>query len=332
MSEKILEVKDLAVSIDTYAGSVKAVRGVSFSIEKGETCAIVGESGCGKSMTVQTIMRLNPTPPYHIDHGQILYKGKDIVGYTEKQMEKLRGKEMSMIFQDPMTSLNPTMRVGNQIKEGIMKHTSVSRKESIARVMEMIRLVGIPNPEENMIRYPHTYSGGMRQRIMIAMALATNPSILIADEPTTALDVTMQAQILDLMNDLKDKLGTAIIIITHNLGVVARMAKHVAVMYAGKIVETGTVLEVFNHPKHPYTLGLLGSMPDLKKTGDGKKLITIPGSPPDLLNPPVGCAFAARCKHCMDVCKQYEPPVSEINNEHKVACWLLDARAPKVTE
>lgn len=326
----ILEVKDLRVSFHTYAGKIQAVRGVSFSIDKGETLAIVGESGCGKSVTVQTIMKLTPTPPAFIEEGSIIYEGQDIVNYTEKEMQKLRGKEFSMIFQDPMTSLNPTMRVGRQINENILQHMSLSTKEATERTMEMMRLVGIANPEINMLRYPHTYSGGMRQRIMIAMGMATNPKILFADEPTTALDVTTQSQILDLINDLKKQFDMAVILITHNLGVVARMADKVAVMYAGKVVETGTVREVFYEPRHPYTWGLLNSMPDSANMDSSRELIAIPGTPPDLFAPPQGCAFAARCPYAMKACVKAQPQETQLTDTHKVSCHLLDPRAPKV--
>lgn len=328
--KKILEVQDLRVSFDTYAGEVQAVRGVSFDVNEGETLAIVGESGSGKSVTIQTIMKLVPTPPMRIKSGSIVYNGQDITSYSEKEMQGLRGKEFSMIFQDPMTSLNPTMRIGRQINEGLLEHTSLSSKEATNRTLEMMRLVGIPSPTENMIRYPHTYSGGMRQRIMIAMGLATNPRILFADEPTTALDVTMQAQILELMNGLKHQLGTSIVLITHNLGVVARMADRVAVMYAGSIVEMGTAEELFYNPKHPYTWGLLNSMPDVDRTDGDKELVAIPGSPPDLYAPPTGCAFASRCAYCMGACLKVAPDYTSVSADHKVACHLLDVRAPKV--
>jgi len=328
LDEKILEVKDLVFSFDTYAGEVQAVRGVSFYLRRSETLAIVGESGCGKSVSAQSIMKLNPTPPGRLKSGTILYKGVDIAGYTEKQMEALRGTEFSMIFQDPMTSLNPTMLVGRQITEGIRRHQTIKGKAVEERALEMLRLVGIPNPERNMLRYPHTFSGGMRQRIMIAMALACGPGILFADEPTTALDVTTQAQILELMNDLKQKLGTAIVLITHDLGVVARMAERIAVMYAGEIVETGSADDIFYRPRHPYTWGLLGSMPG--STSRQSDLVSIPGTPPDLFAPPQGCAFAARCAHCMKVCEEVSPAQTEVSNGHLASCWLLDDRAPKV--
>lgn len=328
--KKILEVKDLTVSFETHAGEVQAVRGVSFEVNEGETLAIVGESGSGKSVTIQTIMKLLPTPPVKIKSGQILYNGQDIIAYNDQEMKKLRGKAFSMIFQDPMTSLNPTMRIGRQINEGVLEHTLLSTKEAKERTIEMMKLVGIPSPNENMMRYPHTYSGGMRQRIMIAMGLATNPQILFADEPTTALDVTMQAQILELMNELKEKLNTAIVLITHNLGVVAKMADRVAVMYAGKIVEMGSVEELFYNPKHPYTWGLLNSMPDIDHSDGSKDLVAIPGTPPDLYKPPVGCAFAGRCSYCMPACIKCLPPYTDIGNGHMVACHLCDSRAPKV--
>lgn len=329
MNEIILEVKDLVFSFDTYAGEVQAVRGVSFYLRRGETLAIVGESGCGKSVSVQNVMKLIPTPPGRLKSGQILYNGIDITGYSDKQMESLCGTEFSMIFQDPMTSLNPTMRVGSQISEGIRKHEKINNQAAMDRALAMLRLVGIPNPDQNMIRYPHTFSGGMRQRIMIAMALACNPNILFADEPTTALDVTTQAQILELMNDLKGKLGTAIVLITHDLGVVARMAERIAVMYAGEIIETGSASDVFYTPRHPYTWGLLGSTPGI--AGKGQELIAIPGTPPDLFAPPKGCAFAARCRYAMNVCKETAPRSGDVSVGHSVSCWLLDERSPRVT-
>ncbi len=330
MNERLLDVKDLYVSIDTYAGEVQAVRGVSLYLNQGETLAIVGESGSGKSVTVQTIMALNPMPPTRIKSGSIVYKGKDLTKLSDKEMDSYRGKELAMIFQDPMTSLNPTMKVGKQIAEGILLHEKISRKEAMDRALEMLKLVGIPNPEENLQSFPHTYSGGMRQRIMIAIALACNPNILIADEPTTALDVTIQAQILDLMNDLKKKLDTGIILITHDLGVVARMSDRIAVMYGGTIVESGTTDEIFYEPLHPYTWGLLSSIPSTSGQSEGKELVAIPGTPPDLLNPPKGCPFAARCTYCMNVCTELQPPISETETGHYASCWLLDEQAPSI--
>lgn len=332
MSEHLLEVRDLAVSFDTYAGEVQAVRGISYYLDKGETLSIVGESGCGKSVSCQTIMKLLPSPPARIKSGSILYKGEELVTKTDKEMEAYRGKEFSMVFQDSMTSLNPTMRVGRQLCEGIIKHQKVSREKAKEIAIDMLRQVGLPNPEKTYMRYPHTLSGGMRQRVMIAIAIACNPQILFADEPTTALDVTMQAQILDLMNGLKQKLGTAIILITHDLGVVAQMADRIAVMYAGRIVESGTADEIFYNPKHPYTWGLLGSMPSVEQSSREAKseLMSIPGTPPDLFAPPKGCAFAARCNYCMGACLKEDAPEFKADDGHAVHCWLLDPRAPKV--
>lgn len=327
--EKILEVKDLEVSFQTYGGSVKAVRGVSFDLHKGETLAIVGESGSGKSVTSQTIMKLIPMPPGKITGGQILFNGDDIVPKTEKEMEKIRGKEISMIFQDPMTSLNPTMKVGYQIMEGLIKHQNMSKDAAKKRAVEMLSLVGIPMPERRVNQYPHEFSGGMRQRVMIAIALAANPKLLIADEPTTALDVTIQAQILELMKDLQSKMDTSIIFITHDLGVVANVADRVAVMYAGQIVEMGTVDEIFYDPRHPYTWGLLASMPSLEND-DKEELAAIPGTPPDLTNPPKGDAFAPRNKYAMAIDFEEEPPLYQISETHFAKTWLLHPDAPKV--
>ncbi|MTW87799.1 ATP-binding cassette domain-containing protein [Virgibacillus dakarensis] len=326
--DKILKVNDLSVSFDTYGGEVKAVRGVTFELKEKETLAIVGESGSGKSVTAQSLMRLVPMPPGKFTGGSIEFNGENIVEKSEKQMESIRGKDISMIFQDPMTSLNPTMTVGKQIAEGLIKHQNMSKKEAYHRGVELLKLVGIPNPEARIKQYPHQFSGGMRQRAMIAIALACNPKVLIADEPTTALDVTIQAQILDLMRELQDKTGTAIILITHDLGVVANAAHRVAVMYGGKIVETGTVDEIFYNPKHPYTWGLLGSMPKLD--GGSEELQAIPGSPPDLADPPKGCPFATRCPYAMKVCEDHMPQYTEVSASQKTACWLLDQRAPKV--
>ncbi|MCK6256745.1 ABC transporter ATP-binding protein [Fictibacillus sp. KIGAM418] len=326
--KNILELNNLNVSFHTFAGEVKAVRGVSLHLEKGESLAIVGESGSGKSVTSKAIMRLLPEKTSEIKEGQILFEGKDLVKLSNREMEKIRGSEISMIFQDPMTSLNPTMTVGKQIMEGLRKHQNLSKSEAKERAINLLKLVGIPNPEIRIKEYPHQFSGGMRQRVVIAIALACNPKVLIADEPTTALDVTIQAQILDLMRDLQQKTGTAIILITHDLGVVANLSQRVAVMYGGTIVETGTTDEVFYNPKHPYTWGLLSSMPKLN-TND-KELLAIPGTPPNLLNPPKGCPFAARCPYAMQVCVDHMPDASDVSSTHKAACWLLDERAPKV--
>ncbi|WP_099354201.1 ABC transporter ATP-binding protein [Fredinandcohnia onubensis] len=327
--EKLLEVKDLEVSFQTYAGEVKAVRGVNFDLYKGETLAIVGESGSGKSVTSQTIMKLIPMPPGKIGNGQILFDGEDLVPKTNKEMEKIRGKDIGMIFQDPMTSLNPTMKVGMQIMEVLIKHQNMSKGNAKDRAIELLRLVGIPSPEKRVNQYPHEFSGGMRQRAMIAIALASNPKLLIADEPTTALDVTIQAQILELMKDLQKKMETSIIFITHDLGVVANVADRVAVMYAGKIVETGTVDEIFYNPKHPYTWGLLSSMPSLD-SDEKTELMAIPGSPPDLTNPPKGDAFAPRNRYAMKIDFEKEPPMFKVSETHYAATWLLHPDAPKV--
>lgn len=326
--KNILEVNDLSVSFETYGDDVKAVRGVSFELAEGETLAIVGESGSGKSVTAQSIMRLVPMPPGKFDGGSIIFNGDDLTQKSEKQMEDIRGKDISMIFQDPMTSLNPTMTIGKQIAEGLIKHQNKSKREAHDRGVELLKLVGIPNPEARIKQYPHQYSGGMRQRAMIAIALACNPKVLIADEPTTALDVTIQAQILDLMRDLQVKTSAGIILITHDLGVVANAAHRVAVMYGGKIVEAGKVDEIFYNPKHPYTWGLLGSMPKID-SGD-EELQAIPGSPPDLADPPKGCPFVTRCPYAMKACENNMPDYTDVSDTQKTACWLLDERAPKV--
>ncbi|ATH71703.1 ABC transporter ATP-binding protein [Bacillus altitudinis MN12] len=329
--ERILEVKDLAISFKTYGGEVQAIRGVNFHLNKGETLAIVGESGSGKSVTSQAIMRLIPMPPGYFKRGEILFDGQDIVKKTEKQMQTIRGKDISMIFQDPMTSLNPTMKVGKQITEVLFKHEQISKEAAEKRAIELLELVGIPMPEKRIKQYPHEFSGGMRQRVVIAMALAADPKLLIADEPTTALDVTIQAQILELMKEIQQKVETSIIFITHDLGVVANVADRVAVMYAGQIVETGTVDEIFYNPKHPYTWGLLASMPSLDTDGGAEgKLTAIPGTPPDLTNPPKGDAFALRSDYAMKIDFEQEPPMFKVSDTHYVKSWLLHPNAPKV--
>ncbi|MBL4931093.1 ABC transporter ATP-binding protein [Clostridium paridis] len=325
---KLLEVKDLKTSFFTHVGEVKSVRGISFSLEKGEALGIVGESGCGKSVTMMSIMRLLQENG-KITGGEVDFDGKNITKFNEKEMEKIRGNEMGMIFQDPMTSLNPVFTVGQQLTEHYIKHKKVSKAEADKKAIEMLNLVGIPSPEKRMKQYPHEFSGGMRQRVMIAMALICEPKLLIADEPTTALDVTIQAQILELMKKLKDELGTSIILITHDLGVVADVCSKINVMYGGLIVETGDVREIFYNPRHPYTWGLLGSVPNPKKLLK-EKLTPIEGQPPDLLNPPAGCPFAARCKYAMKVCLENQPPLMEIGENHRAACWLNHPNAPKV--
>lgn len=323
----VLRVDDLHVSFDTYAGEVKAVRGVTFEVMEGEVLAIVGESGCGKSVTAQTIMKLNPMPPARIVRGEIQLLDKDIVHASEKEMMNIRGKDVSMIFQDPMTCLNPTMTVGKQLTEAIRHHQKLSKEDALKESIRLLNLVKIPNPEQRSRQYPHEFSGGMRQRVMIAMALSCAPKLLIADEPTTALDVTIQAQIMDLLKEIKEKTNTAIILITHDLGVVASMADRVAVMYAGKIVELGTAEDIFYRPSHPYTKALLRSLPttDMDRS---VRLVSIAGTPPDLLNPPVGCGFASRCRNCMKICHAQLPPQFEVGQNHLSACWLHHEDCP----
>lgn len=328
MKGNILKVDNMHVSFKTQTGRITAVRGVSFDLNKGETLAIVGESGSGKSVTAKSIMRLLPKHNTEITKGDILYEDRSLLKLSIKKMQEIRGSEISMVFQDPMTSLNPTMKVGKQIMEGLQKHQNLSKTVARKRALEMMKLVGIPSAEARLEDYPHQFSGGMRQRVVIAMALACNPKVLIADEPTTALDVTIQAQILDLMRDLQQKMDTAIILITHDLGVVANMADRVAVMYAGKIVEQGTLDEIFYSPQHPYTLGLLQSMPKLNEDRS-KPLLPILGSPPDLSTLGEGCAFAARCPNTMKVCHSFTPQDTVVDGKHTVACWLQDVRTPK---
>lgn len=304
----LLTVENLSVSFPTYRGVVKAVRNISFSIEHGETIAIVGESGCGKSATAQAIMGLIPQKNIH---GKILFDG----------MKGIAGKEIGMVFQDPMTSLNPTMRVGKQITEGLIKHRGFSQKKAYEEAIEILKLVGISDPSRRVDQYPHEFSGGMRQRVIIAIALACRPKLLIADEPTTALDVTIQAQIIDLMKELQQKMEMSIILITHDLGIVAGMCNRVLVMYGGKIVEEGGVDEIYKNPCHPYTQGLLRSIPRLDMAHD-QELEPIYGTPPNLLNPPTGCPFTARCEKAMRICPVTSPPFVSINSKHEVACWL----------
>lgn len=326
--EKILEVKDLELSFHTFAGEVKAIRGVNFEVFKGETLAIVGESGSGKSVTTKSIMRLLPKDSTEFKSGEILFGGQDLLKIPEKDMQKVRGKDISMIFQDPMTSLNPTMTIGKQIMEPLLKHRKLNKSEARKQSIELLDLVGMPDPEMRMKQYPHQFSGGQRQRIVIAVALACSPKLLIADEPTTALDVTIQAQILELMKDLQKKIDTSIIFITHDLGVVANVADRVAVMYGGQIVEVGTVDEVFYNPQHPYTWGLLSSMPSLDSADE--KLYAIPGTPPDLLHPPKGDAFALRSEYVMNIDMEQVPPLFKVSETHYAATWLLHPDAPQV--
>ena len=326
MSETILSIENLRIHFETFAGEVQAIRGVNLKLEKGETLALVGESGSGKSVTAKSVMKLLSNNAV-VKEGTIIFKGENILEKSERDMQSIRGKKIAMIFQDPMTSLDPTMKIGKQITEVIIKHEKASKEEADKRAEELLELVGIPNAKERMKQYPHQFSGGQRQRIVIAIALACNPDVLIADEPTTALDVTIQAQILELLKELQQKFQMAIIFITHDLGVVANVADRVAVMYAGKVVEVGTADEVFYNPQHPYTWGLLRSMPTLH-TGD--TLYAIPGSPPDLLDPPVGDAFALRSDVALEIDRVKEPPMFEVSPTHFAATWLLDPRAPKV--
>lgn len=325
----LLEVNHLSTSFFTYAGEVKAVSDVSFYVDEGEAIGIVGESGSGKSVTVQSIMRLIPDPPGKIVNGEIQFLGKDLAKASEKEMQVIRGKAMGMIFQDPMTSLNPVLNVGLQMTEVLKRHEGLSSADALQRAEKYLEMVGIPNPKARLKQYPHEFSGGMRQRVMIAMALLCNPKLLIADEPTTALDVTIQAQILELMKDLKTKINTSIILITHDLGVVAGLCKRIIVMYGGRVVETGNVHEIFQNPKHPYTWGLLKSVPRLDAE-NRTKLVPIPGTPPDLLNPPKGCSFSARCPYAMKVCLDQKPEPTILSELHQASCWLLHPDAPKI--
>ena len=321
MSEKLLEIKDEKLSFFTPAGEVKALNGVYFSMNEGEVLGIVGESGSGKSVTAYSIMGLTAYPGKLIG-GTIYFNGHQIEKMSEKEMRKIRGNEVSIIFQDPMTSLNPVYTIGNQITEVIRLHTGKSKKEAYDRAKELLELVGINEPTKRLKQYPHELSGGMRQRVMIAIALACEPKLLIADEPTTALDVTIQAQILELMQELRQKLGMSIIMITHDLGVVASMCERIAVMYAGHIVEYGTADEIFYEPKHEYTKGLINSIPKLSAQ-EIERLVPIEGQPVDLLNPPAGCPFAPRCANCMKICLREMPPKTELSDTHYSHCWLL---------
>ncbi|MCX7694757.1 MAG: ABC transporter ATP-binding protein [Caloramator sp.] len=326
--ERLLEIKNLRTSFFTHVGEVQAVRGVSFHLDKGEAIGIVGESGSGKSITMMSVMRLLADNGKIVE-GEILFEGKDLAKLPENEMQRVRGNEIGMIFQDPMTSLNPVLTIGDQLMEPLIKHKKMSKEEAFNRAVHMLELVGIPSPKSRMSQYPHEFSGGMRQRVMIAMALACEPKLLIADEPTTALDVTIQAQILELMKDLKQKINTSIILITHDLGVVADLCSRINVMYGGLIAETGSTRDIFYNPKHPYTWGLLNSVPNPKNLVK-ERLKPIDGQPPDLLKPPAGCPFAPRCQYAMRICMTQRPPLFEIGEGHKAACWLNHKDAPKV--
>ena len=319
-NKNLVEVKNLEVSFFTYAGEVKAVRGISYNLKPGEVMGIVGESGSGKSVSSYGLMGIIPEPGKVIG-GQILFEGRDVTAMSEKELLKIRGKDISMIFQDPMTSLNPLFTIGNQIEESLRKHTSLDKDQRQKRMVELLTLVGINQPEKRLKQYPHEFSGGMRQRVMIAMALACDPKLLIADEPTTALDVTIQAQILELLKELKDKIHMGIVFITHDLGVVSDICDSISVMYAGTIVESGSSDQIFYEPRHPYTWGLLASVPKID-TDEHQRLIPIEGNPVDLINPPKGCPFAPRCKHCRKICIDQAPPQCQVGEGHMAACWL----------
>ncbi|WP_352408001.1 ABC transporter ATP-binding protein [Acetoanaerobium noterae] len=322
MAKTLVEFKDVHTYFYTEAGTVKAVNGVSYKIKEGETVCVVGESGCGKSVTALSLMRLIAAPQGEIVKGNINFDGKDITSLSEEEMMSIRGNDISMIFQEPMTSLNPVFTVGNQIMESIMLHQKLDKKQARDKAIEMIKLVGIPRAEAIVDSYPHELSGGMRQRIMIAMALSCNPKLLIADEPTTALDVTIQAQILDLMRDIKQKTQTSIMLITHDLGVVAEMADYVVVMYAGKVIEEGPVNDIFKNPLHPYTRGLLKSKPVINQETD--RLYSIPGQVPNPIGMKDSCYFHERCEHCMEICKTQIPTIKYYDEQHKISCFLYD--------
>lgn len=329
MADELLQIKNLTFSFHTYGGVVQAVRDVSLDVRKGEILGIVGESGCGKSVTAQCIMRLNPEPPGFFSSGEILFNGKDVLKMSKRQLREFRCKDVGFIFQDPMTSLNPTMRVGEQIEEVFHGRTDVSRAEVKQKSLDILKLVGISDAEKRYRQYPHELSGGMKQRVMIAIALVSRPSLIICDEPTTSLDVTIEAQILELLLELRRTLGTSIIMITHDLGVIAKLCDRVVVMYGGKVVEHGTAQDIYYETAHPYTSGLLHSMArlDMEK---GEKLSPIEGTPPDLFAPPKGCPFAARCEYAMEVCYNYPPEETKLAGEHCASCWLRHEKAPKV--
>jgi oligopeptide transport system ATP-binding protein len=317
---KLLEVENLATHFETQDGVVKAVNGISYSLEEGEIVGIVGESGCGKSVHALSILRLVPSPPGNIVDGKVIFEGTDLLQLSMAEMRAVRGNQIGMIFQEPMTSLNPVLSIGKQITETLELHMDMSKQEALGRAAELLGLVGIPDPERRLNDYPHQLSGGMRQRVMIAMAISCNPRLMIADEPTTALDVTIQAQVLELMRQLSVDLGMALVIITHNLGVVARYASRVIVMYAGNIIETGSAEEIYHNPRHPYTLGLLNSVPRLDEEMGGK-LQPIEGLPPDLIDMPSACAFAPRCKYAVEQCLKEVPTLFDVAEGHKSACF-----------
>lgn len=316
----LLEVKDLVTRFYTSKGIVKAVDGISYNLKRGESMGLVGESGCGKSVSALTLMRLIPQPPGKIESGEVIFDGTDLLKLSDSEMRKIRGNKISMIFQDPMTSLNPVLTVGEQVSEALTLHQRLSKDEVFRKVVEYFSLVGLPSPEDRVDNYPHQLSGGMRQRVGIAMALSCNPNLLIADEPTTALDVTIQAQILELMRNLMQEINTSLVLITHNLGLVVELCQKVSVMYAGHIVEQGLIEHIFEDPKHPYTFGLHASIP--KVTDKKERLIPIPGEVPDLINPPPGCPFHPRCSKAMPICKEKYPEEVELEPGHRVTCHL----------
>lgn len=325
---KVLEVKNLRTTFFTHVGEVQAVRGISFDLEQGDILGIVGESGSGKSVTSLSIMGLVDDPG-RITDGQVLFEGIDLSKLTNEEMAEYRGNEISMIFQDPMTSINPVFSIGNQMIEVIMRHTKMTKEEARHRAIELLKMVGIPEPEVRIKNYPHQFSGGMRQRVMIAMAISCNPKLLIADEPTTALDVTIQAQILELMRSLKDKINSTVILITHDLGVIAEICNKVIVMYGGMIMEKSDIYSLYEKPQHPYTKGLLQSVPK-NVTGTKKRLVPIEGTPPDLLSPPKGCPFSPRCPHAMEICLREASPLYRISDTQEASCWLHHPDAPVV--
>lgn len=330
MGKKLLEVKNLKTYFHSDRSVVRAADDVSFYVNEGETLGIVGESGCGKSITCMSVVRLVETPPGKYEGGEIIFNGEDMLKVSDTRIREIRGNDISFIFQEPMTSLNPVFKIGRQISETMMLHRNMSKSEAYRESIKMLDTVKIPNPERVVDDYPFSLSGGMRQRAMIAMALACQPKLLIADEPTTALDVTIQAQVLDLMNELKQKMNTSIIFITHDLGVIAEMSDRVMVMYAGKVVEVAETIDIFKNPKHPYTIGLIGSKPDMGT--ESSRLHVIPGNVPDLSNVPTGCPFHTRCGHAMDICKEVFPDEIVLGGEHRIACWLYDNKDKEVRQ
>jgi peptide/nickel transport system ATP-binding protein len=330
MSEPLLDIRGLKTHFGTDNGVVRAVDGVDITIGRGETVGVVGESGCGKTVTAMSVLKLIAMPPGRIVEGQILFEGRDLIPLENEDLDEIRTKEIAMVFQEPMTSLNPVYTIGEQIAEGLRRHEKLSRRAAMDKTIEMLRLVQIPNPEKRVRDYPHQFSGGMRQRVMIAMALSCDPKLLIADEPTTALDVTIQAQILELLSDMKSRFGMAVMLITHAMGVVAETAQRVVVMYAGRVIEEAPVDELFANPRHPYTQGLIRSIPFIDRAATSKKrLEAIPGVVPSLITPPPGCRFAPRCRYAMPACRLAIPPLLDIGGGHKVACILESGNLPQ---